>query len=79
MNRSELKGKIQTVLGLISSEELGITLPHEHLICDGTTWYSEPDEASEKRLMRQPVTIDILWWLRYHAFQNWDDLQLLDE
>ena len=79
MNRSELKGKVQTVLGLIFPGELGITLPHEHLICDGTTWYSEPEEASEKRLMRQPVTIDILWWLRYHPFRNWDDLQLLDE
>ena len=79
MPRSELKGKVQTVLGLIQPEELGITLPHEHLICDGTTWYSEPAVASEKRLVRHPVTIDILWWLRYHPFQNWDDLQLLDE
>jgi phosphotriesterase-related protein len=79
MARPDLKGKIQTVLGLIPPEELGIALPHEHLICDGTTWYSEPNEASEKRLVRHPVTIDILWWLRYHPFQNWDDLQLLDE
>ena len=79
MNRSELKGKIQTVLGLISPEDLGITLPHEHLISDGTTWYCDPDEASEKRLARHPVNIDILWWLRYHPFQNRDDQQLLDE
>ena len=79
MNKSELKGKVQTVLGLISPEDLGITLPHEHLISDGTTWYCDPDEASEKRLARHPVSIDILWWLRYHPFQNWDDQQLLDE
>jgi len=26
-----------------------------------------------------PVTLDILWWLRYHLFQNLDDVQLLDE
>lgn len=79
MARSDLAGKVQTVLGLIPPEELGITLPHEHLICDGTTWYSEPDEASEKNLVRHQVNLDILWWLRYHPFQNWDDLQLLDE
>jgi len=79
VNKSELKGKVQTVLGLISPEDLGITLPHEHLISDGTTWYCDPDEASEKRLARHPVSIDILWWLRYHPFQNWDDQQLLDE
>jgi len=79
LNRSELKGKVQTVLGLIQPEELGITLPHEHLICDGTTWFSEPEEASEKKWVWHPVSIEILWWLRYHPFQNWDDLQLLDE
>ena len=79
MNRSDLADKVQTVLGLIPPAELGITLPHEHLICDGTTWCSEPEEATEKRLVRQPVSLEILWWLRYHPFQNRDDLQLLDE
>ena len=78
MGKAELKGKIQTVLGLIEPEQLGITLPHEHLIDDGTTWYREPEEASEKKWARHPVGIDILWWLRYHPYQNWDDLQLLD-
>jgi len=79
MKRSELKRKVQTVLGLISPEALGITLPHEHLICDGTTWFREPAEATERKWVRHPVGIDILWWLRYHPFQNYDDLQLLDE
>ena len=79
MKRSDLKSKVQTVLGLIQPKELGITLPHEHLICDGSTWCTEPAEASEKRLVRHPVTMDILWWLRYHPFQNYDDCQLLDE
>jgi phosphotriesterase-related protein len=79
MEQADLKGKVQTVLGPIQPEELGITLPHEHLICDGTTWYCEPEEASEKRLTRHPVSLEILWWLRYHPFQNWDDLQILDE
>jgi phosphotriesterase-related protein len=78
VNRSAIKGKIQTVLGLISPEELGITMAHEHLLCDGSTWFREPEEASEKRMVHQPVSIDILWWLRYHPFQNLDDLQILD-
>ncbi|MCH8865159.1 MAG: hypothetical protein IIB13_07360, partial [Chloroflexi bacterium] len=64
MNRSEIKGKVQTVLGLISPAELGITMAHEHLLCDGTTWFREPEEASEKRMVHQPVSLDILWWLR---------------
>ena len=31
---SKFAGKAQTVLGLIEGEELGVTLPHEHLFMD---------------------------------------------
>lgn len=79
MSRSELTGKVQTVLGPIAPEDLGITLPHEHLISDGSCWFVEPSEATEKAMAHHPVTLDILWWLRYHLFQNMDDLLLLDE
>ena len=79
MSRSELTGKVQTVLGPIAPEDLGITLPHEHLISDGSCWFVEPSEATEKAMVHHPVALDILWWLRYHLFQNMDDLLLLDE
>ncbi len=36
VTRSELKGRIQTVRGLIDPAELGPTLMHEHLLCDIT-------------------------------------------
>ena len=35
-DRSALKGRAQTVLGLIDPAELGPTLMHEHVICDIT-------------------------------------------
>lgn len=35
-SRTELKGRIQTVRGLIDPAELGPTLMHEHLLCDIT-------------------------------------------
>lgn len=79
MDRSELAGRIQTVLGLIDPEALGITLPHEHLVSDGSCWFNEPGEATTKAMVHQPVTVDILWWLRYNLFQNRDDMLLLDE
>jgi phosphotriesterase-related protein len=79
VNIKELKGKVQTVLGLIKPEELGITLPHEHLLCDGTAWFVEPTDATTKAMAHHPVTPDILWWLRYHIYQNWDDFHLTDE
>ena len=79
MGVAELTGKVQTVLGPILPEGLGVTLPHEHIVCDGRSWFVEPSEATAKAMAHHPVTLDILWWLRYHFFQNWDDLQLLDE
>lgn len=36
MTRDDLKGKIQTVTGLIEPDELGPTLMHEHILCDIT-------------------------------------------
>jgi phosphotriesterase-related protein len=83
MNKSELRGKVQTVLGLIQPEELGITHTHEHILCDVTAWlkttFGEPEDKFEREMIQHPVTMDILWWLRYNPFQNWDDCQLLDE
>lgn len=76
---TELSGKIQTVLGVIEPEELGITLPHEHLVCDGTAWFVEPEEATEKYWSQQPVSMESLWWIRYNWFKNKDDLVTTDE
>ena len=76
---SELSGKIQTVLGTIEPEELGITLPHEHIVCDGSAWFVEPEAAVEKEMSRQPVCLENLWWIRYNWFQNRDDLVTTDE
>jgi len=79
MNRSEIAGKIQTVLGAIDPENLGVTLCHEHIVIDGSAWFLEPTEASEKQLAYQPVSLDNLWWVRYHWFQNLDDVRHLSE
>ena len=34
MKQTELVGKVQTVLGLIDAESLGVTSTHEHLLSD---------------------------------------------
>jgi len=34
MRKSDLAGKVQTALGTIAPEELGITLAHEHCLID---------------------------------------------
>ncbi len=80
MTKSELSGKAQTVLGPVAPEHLGVTLPHEHLfITMKKTSFVEPQEASEKYLAYQPVSLEILGWLRMNSAKNLDNGTLDDE
>ncbi|MEE9399414.1 MAG: hypothetical protein V3V23_04020, partial [Dehalococcoidales bacterium] len=79
MSVNGLVGKVQTVLGTIDPEDLGVTLPHEHFLADLSTRFIEPEEASGKLLARQPVSREIMGWLRYHPMNNFDNLQVFDE
>ena len=38
----EAPGHVQTVLGPIEPSQLGVTLPHEHILFDTTAWLLEP-------------------------------------
>jgi phosphotriesterase-related protein len=75
----DLAGQVQTVLGPIDSDSLGITLYHEHLLTSLVAWYEEPEEASEKEMARQPVSTENLWWVHAHRPNNLDNCQLDDE
>jgi phosphotriesterase-related protein len=79
MSKTELTGKIQTVLGTIDPDELGITLPHEHLICDSSFFFEEPTEVTQKALAYESVKIQNLGWLRQNPSKNLDNMKLLDE
>jgi phosphotriesterase-related protein len=79
MNRGDLHGKVQTVLGLISPEDLGITLPHEHFLIDSVVWFKEPMAITERTFAYQPVSLENLGWVRYNCEGNRDNIQLLDE
>jgi phosphotriesterase-related protein len=65
MDRASLRGKVQTVCGLISPDKLGRTLMHEHLLCDLRTpevrKVNEPDE---------PITLDNVWAINYGRKTN---------
>ncbi len=79
MVKSELSGKIQTVLGPVAPDDLGITLTHEHLLIDLSTVLIEPQGASEIELSRQPVSLENLSWIIYHSESNIDNMILSDE
>lgn len=70
--------KIETVRGPISPDEMGITLPHEHLLISTLSWWMEPAEASKKPLVNAPVTMDKLGILRRDPFISMDNLKLYD-
>jgi phosphotriesterase-related protein len=79
MARSSIAGQAQTVLGPIPAEDMGITLPHEHLLIDFTLMFKEPESARERDLARQPVSLDNLGWVRRNFNSNLDNLRLQDE
>ncbi len=79
MGQEELTGKVQTVLGIIDADSLGVTLPHEHLLHDGSSSFVEPTEASERNLAHQPITLENLYWVQLHRFNSLDNRKVLDE
>jgi len=72
-------GNVQTVLGMISADSLGITLTHEHLLSDMAPWFLEATEAGERGRGYQPLTIENLGWNRANRCKNVDNMKLTDE
>src|SRR5206468_4151067 len=72
-------GQVQTVLGAIAAEDIGVTLPHEHLLIDFTVMFAEPPAASDRGRAWSPLSLDNLGWVRQHFNANLDNLRLTDE
>ncbi len=70
---------IQTVLGRIPVEAMGITLAHEHLLLDARPSWHRPREASRLHLASGPVEPSILHELRNDPFVNLDNCGLFRE
>jgi len=76
---SAIPGRVQTVLGAIGPDAMGITLPHEHLLIDFEVMFSEPAAAPDKRRAAEPVSLANLGWVRQNFNANLDNLRLTDE
>lgn len=74
MNINDLTGKVQTVLGVIDGEQLGITSSHEHIIWDMSDYFEEPESASDRELARQPVSMENLHLIRARPHINIDNM-----
>ena len=79
MAATGLSGKVQTVLGPIDPDDLGITLTHEHLLIDFRPLFVDPPEASRKALSMQPIAMGNISWIRRNWPSHWEDMGLFDE
>lgn len=75
---SLLKGKVQTVLGLIEPGQLGCTMTHEHLTMDYSCCYHPPPSGQEA-LTDQPIEMKNLFWLKQNPYSNKENLFLCQE
>lgn len=78
MGMSDLAGKVQTILGPIDPNDLGVTLTHEHLLLSGECYFVEPAEASKKAYIHAPLTMDLLGVIRQVREHNLDNRRLWD-
>src|SRR5258705_525516 len=74
-----LGGQIQTVLGALAPDAIGITLPHEHLLIDFKVMFAEPAAAADKARAAEPVSLANLGWVSQNFNANLDNLRLQDE
>jgi phosphotriesterase-related protein len=72
---------VQTVLGGISSADLGVTLPHEHIFIDERPLWHRPEPGDEAglALAHASVGIEQLGQLRNDPMRCLDNLLLADE
>jgi phosphotriesterase-related protein len=71
--------KVQTVLGEIDANDMGITITHEHLLIDARKAWYEPKEATKIALAHKPVSVDMLHELRQDPYMNFDNCFMVDE
>jgi phosphotriesterase-related protein len=66
--KETMSGKIMTVLGPIPSDSLGVTLSHEHLLCDTTCRWNEPtfqDPVTRQVRSKKKVSMEMLDDIRH--------------
>ena len=72
-------GQVMTVLGPISADAMGITLPHAHIPNDCRCWRNKPTEPDRQHLATGQVHAGILNELRMDPFVDLHNCALDDE
>jgi phosphotriesterase-related protein len=71
---------VQTVLGPLPSEQLGIVMTHEHVLWDGSRagGLRPVVDPEGQRIAEEPVSIGNLWWVRQNYTLSRDNIVLDD-
>jgi phosphotriesterase-related protein len=75
---ANLVGQVQTVLGPIPADRLGVTTTHEHLLADLSHLQKPPAEASRRATFYAPVSIELLGSFNFGGHTSLDNSRLLD-
>ena len=72
--------EVMSVRGKIQSDQLGVCLPHEHLLNDVRSWWkaSQVPGINPDTYRDATVSAEILWELRNDPFGNLDNCQMSD-
>ncbi|HEY3231067.1 MAG TPA: hypothetical protein VGJ87_17705 [Roseiflexaceae bacterium] len=71
---------VQTVLGPIPADRLGVTMSHEHLLCDQrSVTFKEPVDPADRALAYRPISLEIFHWLQLNWGSHLDNLILDNE
>jgi phosphotriesterase-related protein len=75
-----MPGAVMTVLGPVSPDALGVTLPHEHVICDmARTMYTPSADPVERAAAEAPITLETLWRVHERPLEQRENLSLTEE
>lgn len=69
---------VRTVLGNVGSADLGLVLPHEHLVNDNAVAVRPAAYPRVAALLDGPVRADLAWLLADHPYESADNCRLDD-
>lgn len=76
-----MRAEVRTVRGPITTDRLGVTLSHEHVLIDGRPlWHAPaPDDDEAVAIAHAPLGVEHLGRLRNDPMLSLDNVQLFDE
>ena len=75
---SSLVGRVQTVLGPIDAKDLGVTLAHEHLLVDVSSFSGPPTSEGDRDIYEAPLSLQNLGYVKHYHIPNRDNGRLDD-